>query len=184
MQTGNTYTTVPDSEWEVRTTHADIFETAFEFALSEEGGYVNDRYDPGGQTKFGISKAAHPNEDIPNLTLERAKAIYFKEYWNPIKSIAEFNPMLAVALFDTAVNMGVGTATRLLQKAVHVPEDGKIGPVTRAAIETYSKEVIPALLRNRIIYYTERPHWDRFKNGWVIRVIRLAQLTGGYNGRS
>ena len=111
--------------------------------------------------------------------MERAKEIYYEEYWNPIKSIEEIHPNLAIVMFDTAVNMGVGTAVRLLQKAVHVSEDGRLGPQTRAAIETYNKEVIPALLRNRVVYYTERPHWERFKNGWIIRVIRLALFVGG-----
>ena len=64
------------------------------FVLKQEGvkfdvngavidpGYVNDPRDPGGETKFGISKRAHPNEDITNLTYERALEIYKTEYWD------------------------------------------------------------------------------------------------------
>ena len=53
-----------------------------EYAIPNEGGYVNDPQDPGGETKFGISKRYHPNEDIKNLTRERANALLFKEIWN------------------------------------------------------------------------------------------------------
>ena len=53
-----------------------------EYAIPNEGGYVNDPQDPGGETKFGISKRYHPNEDIKNLTRERANALLFKETWN------------------------------------------------------------------------------------------------------
>jgi len=46
-----------------------------------EGGYVFDPDDPGGMTKFGISKAAYPNLDIKALTRDGAVAIYFRDYW-------------------------------------------------------------------------------------------------------
>ena len=36
--------------------------------LEEEGGYVNDPTDKGGETNFGISKRAYPNLDVFNLT--------------------------------------------------------------------------------------------------------------------
>ena len=56
------------------------FETAIAFVLNEEGGYSNDPRDPGGETNFGISKRAHPQVDIKNLTLEEAESIYRYEH--------------------------------------------------------------------------------------------------------
>lgn len=53
-----------------------------EYAIPNEAGYVNDENDPGGETNMGISKRYHPNEDIKNLTRERANAILYKEIWN------------------------------------------------------------------------------------------------------
>jgi lysozyme family protein len=154
----------------VRTT----FDRAFDFTLREEGYYSNDPFDPGGETKYGISKKAHPTVDIKNLTLQDAKSIYYTEYWRPFERIAEIHPALAMVLYDTGVNMGTGTAVRMLQKAVGVPADGVIGPVTLNAIENNKQNIIPFILKERILYYTSRPHWERFKNGWIVRVIRLA----------
>ena len=57
------------------------FDRAFRFLIGEEGGYVNDPADPGGETKFGISKRAYPQLDIKSLTLDQAKAIYRRDYW-------------------------------------------------------------------------------------------------------
>jgi lysozyme family protein len=52
------------------------FDAAISFVLSHEGGYSFDENDPGGETRWGISKRSHPNEDIKNLTVDRAKEIY------------------------------------------------------------------------------------------------------------
>ena len=57
------------------------FDKAFEFTIGVEGGYVNDPSDPGGETKFGVSKKSYPNLDIKNLTITQAKEIYYKDYW-------------------------------------------------------------------------------------------------------
>jgi len=80
-----------------------------DFVLSWEGGYVNDPRDPGGETKYGISKRAHPDVDIKNLTIEQAKAIYREEYWNRING-DELTFPEALALMDFAVHSGVPTA--------------------------------------------------------------------------
>ena len=58
------------------------FQLSLQFVLSAEGGYVFNPIDPGGETNYGISKRAHPDEDIKNLTLARAMEIYKKEYWD------------------------------------------------------------------------------------------------------
>ena len=60
------------------------FDDAFEALMAHEGGYANDPRDPGGETKYGISKRAYPAVDIRNLTLEAAKAIYKRDYWRPV----------------------------------------------------------------------------------------------------
>ncbi|GIW22249.1 MAG: hypothetical protein KatS3mg068_1256 [Candidatus Sericytochromatia bacterium] len=55
------------------------FDIAISKTLKWEGGYVNDPKYPGGETKFGISKAFYPTLDIKNLTLQKAKEIYKKK---------------------------------------------------------------------------------------------------------
>ena len=48
------------------------FDDAFVKLIGFEGGYVNNPADPGGETKYGISRRAYPGEDIANMTVERA----------------------------------------------------------------------------------------------------------------
>src|SRR4030067_2776049 len=61
------------------------FDRAIDLILAEEGGYVIDPLDPGGETKYGISKRAYPEINIPSLTTEQGKAIYMGDYWNQCK---------------------------------------------------------------------------------------------------
>ncbi|KWT77357.1 glycosyl hydrolase 108 family protein [Candidatus Magnetominusculus xianensis] len=57
------------------------YTAAVRFVLDAEGGYVNDPDDPGGETKYGISKRAYPSLDIKSLTIEDAKRLYRRDYW-------------------------------------------------------------------------------------------------------
>ena len=69
---------------EINKTERDIkFDLAILHILNFEGGLSNHTNDRGGTTKFGISKKSYPNLDISNLTLEQAKDIYKRDYWQP-----------------------------------------------------------------------------------------------------
>jgi len=72
----------------------------------KNGGYTNDPVDPGGETKWGISKRANPDVDIKNLTRDQAVEIYKKRYWKDEWEKLGFP--LAVCMMDTAVNGGNG----------------------------------------------------------------------------
>ena len=76
--------------------------------------FENDPDDPGGATKYGIDQRSHPKEDIKNLTEDRAKEIYYSEYWNSNRCEKMVYP-LGEAFFDTCVNCGRGRADKLLQ---------------------------------------------------------------------
>lgn len=60
---------------------AAFFDKAIPTILRNEGGYVNNPTDPGGETNFGISKRSFPDVDIKNLTQEKAVAIYRSSFW-------------------------------------------------------------------------------------------------------
>lgn len=92
------------------------FETAVAFVLRHEGGYVNDPADPGGETKYGISKRRYPWLTIAGLTVDDAKTIYYDDYWVPSGASRLAMPMALVVL-DTAVNMGVGKARDLYDRS-------------------------------------------------------------------
>ena len=80
--------------------------------LTEEGGLVNHSRDPGGLTKFGISQRAYPNLDIASLTIDQAKAIYKRDYWDVING-HPFSKGLSLLLLDCAINQGPVTAITL-----------------------------------------------------------------------
>ena len=65
------------------------------------------------------------------MTRERAAEIYRSDYWLPA-GCARFPAPIAIAVFDAAVNQGVGAAVRTLQAALELPQDGIVGPKTVA----------------------------------------------------
>lgn len=138
------------------------FHNALTFTIKYEGGYVNDPKDPGGETKWGISKRYHPNEDIKNLTPERAAEIYYDQYWKPAGCYQLDHP-LYVVVFDSAVLCGVSAATTWLRK---------------------SSGDIPAYLELRrqkhLNRVKERPDQERFINGWLNRVQALKKYSEQY----
>lgn len=87
------------------------FHRVLMFTIPHEGGYVNDPDDPGGETKWGISKRYHPNVDIKNLTPEQAAEIYYNEYYIPSGANLLEEPFSTV-VFDTAVQLGAGLAKK------------------------------------------------------------------------
>lgn len=146
------------------------FDTAFARVIGNEGGYSNDSRDPGGETKYGISRRAYPGEDIAGMTLDRAKAIYLRDYWAPAGCDA-VPDVLKFELFDMAVNQGVKTAIKALQHAVGETEDGVLGPLTLQAIQsTPSPRLMFRFVAARLVAYTLAPGWPDFGRGWVRRI--------------
>jgi lysozyme family protein len=127
-----------------------MFDKAFEIVVGLEGGYVNHPLDPGGETKFGISKRAYPHLNIKTLTLEKAKSIYKKDYWDAAEcSLLE--PALALLYFDFAVNSGVGAARQMLKEA-----------------PTYEQ-----FIAGRMKFYTDLPTFRTFGLGWIRRLEHI-----------
>ena len=145
------------------------FDAAFDRLISNEGGYVNNSADPGGETKFGISKRSYPTVDIKNLTREQAKAIYLRDFWLR-GEMSQYDGAIAFQVFDAAVNHGIETAIRLLQRAAGVADDGHIGPVTVAAIKAQSvTDMLMLFLAYRIKFWAKLSTWDTFGRGWAVR---------------
>jgi len=154
----------------------DTFDTAVTAVLSYEGGYVNDPNDPGGETNWGISKRAYPNLDIRNLTRDRAIEIYRRDYWDSL-GCDGFPPLIAIALFDGAVNQGPVAAVRTLQRALGVSVDGVIGPQTLAAARAANGHALLAdFLADRAVEYAGLPTFPRFGQGWMRRLFAVQQV--------
>ena len=153
------------------------FERAFDLLMESEGGYSDDPADPGGETNFGISKRAYPKEDIRFLTLERAKEIYKRDYWDAI--LADDLPYpINVLIFDAAVNQGKKAAVRMLQEALKIKQDGLIGSQTIKAAVAASDAVCADLLSIRAVRYANTANFGRFGRGWMKRLFVLAMETG------
>lgn len=140
--------------------------------LKSEGGYVNDPHDPGGETKFGISKRSYPSVDIKNLTEDGARAIYERDYWQAVRGDV-LPPAVACVVFDSAVNQGVKPAIRFLQAALGVPVDGVIGPATIAAATAVRDpvELASRICRRRIESYSTLEGWPRYRASWIQRTL-------------
>lgn len=153
-----------------------MFDPAFERLIGHEGGYVNNPVDPGGATKYGISRRSYPGEDIEGMTLERAKAIYLRDYWGPAGCDA-VPDAIKFDLFDMAVNAGVKTAIKTLQRAARVTDDGIIGPHTLLAVQSLPAGTLAARFNGaRLAAMTELPTWPAFGKGWARRIA--ANLMG------
>lgn len=148
------------------------FDVAFHNVVGIEGGYNrrDPKADPGGETKFGISKRAYPDEDIPNMTLERAKFLYKRDYWDVINGDG-LHPVLAEYLFDYAVNSGYLRAARALQHAVGALPDGIVGVKTLALVGRCPlRQILRLVFVDRACLMAEAPNYEANKHGWFARL--------------
>lgn len=165
----------------------DLFEAALAHVLAMEGGWTNDPHDPGGPTNLGITLSVFAAwkgltltdanrqalmEELKRLDAAAVRPIYRERYWNPSRA-GDLPPALAVMHFDAAVNHGVSGAARMLQQALGVSVDGKIGPQTLTAAHGEPvAEVIDRYADIRRARYRSLSHFWRFGRGWLRRVDR------------
>jgi len=161
----------------------EYFEAAFAALIDLEGGYINDPDDPGGETKYGISRKSYPDLDIESLTEEEARAIYRKDFWEAL-SLSEVTTLeIAGEIFDTAVNMGKHAAAVIAQKALKylgedLKVDGIMGPKTLAALNKWGEQDPRALFvclnGFQFLEYTaiisSRPALEQYGRGWTRRI--------------
>ena len=148
------------------------FREAIDRVLGHEGGYVNDPNDPGGETHWGISKRSYPDLDIKNLTREDACDVYRADFWEPL--LADGLPdAVAYQALDFAVNSGIQTAIRYLQRAVGVADDGHWGAMSRAALAAMTEsDVVLRFASERLDFMTRLRNWPAHGRGWARRIAR------------
>jgi lysozyme family protein len=162
------------------------FLKAFDYLMYHEGGYVNDRQDAGGETKYGISKRSYPQLDIKSLTRDQARQIYFVDFWMKAKCEDIDDENIAMKFFDLAVHAGIPQAIKLIQRALRaagkqVIEDGIIGPITLAAInKADSTDLLAALKSEAAGYYrliaNANPLQQKFIEGWLSRAYSATTI--------
>jgi len=155
------------------------FDQVFDKLINHEGGYIFNPHDPGGETKFGISKRSYPHLDIHSLTLADAKTIYRRDFWDRAQC-DKLHPDLAFDLFDGAVNSGIGQSIRWLQRAIGVADDGVVGPLTLASInrENDTSAIRARYNGHRLDFMTRLSTWDVFGKGWARRIAFNLQSVG------
>lgn len=137
--------------------NAMVFISKWEWGNRSDGGYTNDPTDPGGETKYGISKREYPNVDIQGLTLPDAMAIYLSDYWNANSLDSKPFPY-SVALMDSAVNNG----------AEHMQDWDQQANGDYKALITIRRLFYLELIQNR-------PADIKYKNGWMNRINDLSK---------
>lgn len=140
-------------------------------------GYVNDPYDRGGETKFGVAKSANNDLNITRLTWDQAKAVYFVRYWLAGKC-DQLPARMAVLHFDGCVNHGVARANKFLQTALGVTADGIVGPITIAKAKASNEmQVLNSICDQRENFYRSivrnNPSQARFLTGWLRRITEM-----------
>lgn len=172
-------------------TYPAAFSLAFATTVGLEGGLSLDPNDSGNYangklvgSKFGISARAYPTLDIPSLTLDTAQAIYWTDYWLKARCDA-LPPRLAVFMFDSAVNNGVGGAIGILQAAVGTVQDGVFGSGTLAhvtnaiAAPNGIDNLCAEFLARRTFKMACLSAWQTQGLGWSRRLCKLPFLTQG-----
>ncbi|MFY9138234.1 glycoside hydrolase family 108 protein [Zwartia sp.] len=155
------------------------FDEAFDRLISHEGGFSDDPRDSGnwtgaaqgvGQlkgTKFGIAANSYGYLDIKNLTLEDAKVIYKRDFWDVC---GDTHPAIKFQLFDASVNHGRSNAIRFLQRAVKVADDGDWGVISQAALQLMdSNDVLLRFLAYRLKFWASLQKFDIYGRGWTNR---------------
>ena len=125
------------------------FEKGFKKIIANEGGYVNDKDDKGGETFMGITRKNHPSliiwkiiddyVDMYNSTyglvkyiknneaaMNSIKSVYKKQYWDKLLLDKINSQRVANELFDDCVNRGVNATLRLIRQLYKFPNKSSI----------------------------------------------------------
>lgn len=148
------------------------FDDAFESLIGNEGGYVNNPKDPGGETMWGVTARvaraygyAGAMKDLPKAT---AKDIAKKLYWDPLQ-LDTFDPRVSFQIFDA--NYNGGHPVIWMQGAAGTKVDGIIGPQTVASVqETDPLRFMMRWNSLRLSYFTSLKTWPTFGKGWANRI--------------
>jgi lysozyme family protein len=158
------------------------FNQAFDALIDHEGGYTNNPRDRGNWTsgkigkgelkgtKYGISAMAYPHLDIKSLTLDQAKAIYKRDYWD--KTQCDKLPgAIRFDMFDVAVNSGPSDAVKFLQRAVGADDDGILGNVTLSLVNRLDPQLLDKRLSgHRLLFIAKVDTFPTFGRGWINRI--------------
>lgn len=184
-------------------------ETYINHVLKQEGYWVCDKDDIGGETYRGISRKAHPNwpgwkivdahkplkknQKIDDPELEaNIIEFYYEKYYAPSKAHLINNNVIAAHVFDHSVNAGIKAGAKILQKAINavthkgIAVDGIIGNITLSFANNaaYSDRIAKEIASQRNAFYTniveKNKTQAKFLNGWLNRVKNTTKMAEAY----
>jgi len=135
--------------------------------LSQEGGYVNDPDDSGGETNKGVTKKTYdgyrkkkglPTRNVREITHDEIREIYH-EFFTGSGADKIDNPRMALMVFDTAVGSGCAKAKELFRKS-----GGDINKYEQLRREWYADIV------------RRKPKNKKFIKGWNNRVTHTMEF--------
>ena len=150
------------------------FDDAFTRLLGHEGSYSNNASDPGGETMWGVTVSVAKRNGylgpMKEMPVDVAKTIYRAQYWSG-PGIANLPEDVRWCVFDAAVNSGPVQAIKWLQRALSIPDDGVIGPLTiKASGMIPAASVVAHFNGQRLKFMTDLPTWGTFGKGWARRI--------------
>ena len=163
-------------------------QTALDFTLQREGGYVNNPRDRGGATNYGITQRTYDSwqishgeqrKDVRYIDMETVSAIYEHDYWNAAHCDS-MPDKLGIVVFDTAVNSGVSHAIKALQECLGIGPDGVWGAKTATALQDADESTLVASYIDARRDYCEdiverNPGQTVFLKGWLARCDALQE---------
>ncbi|MDD2798443.1 MAG: glycosyl hydrolase 108 family protein [Bacteroidales bacterium] len=171
------------------------FQEAFEKVMKNEGGYVNDPQDPGGETYKGIARSRNSkwegwiridickgqsgfpaNLERDTVLQKQIVGFYETNYWDTISADGIANQQVAETIFDFGVNAGVKVSATLAQQVVEATADGVIGPKTIEKLNAFDADhFLAAFTVLKIARYVSivkrRPESRKYFYGWVCRAL-------------
>jgi len=161
-----TTTTAAKSSNNELTDSNSFFNRALKAVFGSEGGYSNNPKDKGGATNMGITQGTYNSWNLAHfkatkpviqITKQEATDIYYNWYWKTLNLDKATNYNMALVLFDTGVQFGVGTAGNILR---------------------HTGYNIKAYLEYRWKVYKQDSTFATFGAGWKNRLNRLNAMTG------
>ena len=166
----------------------DTFADALTALLIHEAGFVDNKDDPGGMTNLGVTAetwAMWVGHDVNEkqmraLTPSIVAPLYKRKYWDACRA-DELISGLDYAVFDYAVNSGVGRAIKALQNCVGVAPDGGFGTTTMAAVSQFKGDAAKTLVEeycdNRLQFLKSLKTFPVFGKGWEKRVNEVKAMS-------
>ena len=161
--------------------------------LKWEGGYSNDKYDPGGATMHGIIQREYdayrarknlPKQAVRLIALSEEQEIYRHSYWDEVRA-DELPRGVDLAVFDFGVNSGPPRAVKAMQRALGVAADGRIGQITLDAIYAADPdELVEGIMGQRRSFLKQIKTFWRFGKGWMRRCDGIEQMGLAWAGTS